>query len=94
MIPFLRKKYHNKTYYFLLCLLLCLIYYSIICIFNISFAEIIPDLNDTNIQIQTINNTPVLNINKPDNIGVSKNNFKDYTVLKNGLVINNSNIET
>ena len=94
MIPFLRKKYHNKTYYFLLCLLLCLVYYSIICIFNISFAEIIPDLNDTNIQIQTINNTPVLNINKPDNIGVSKNNFKDYNVLKNGLVINNSNIDT
>ncbi|MDC9590584.1 filamentous hemagglutinin N-terminal domain-containing protein [Xenorhabdus sp. XENO-10] len=46
--------------------------------------------NDSNTQIQNINNVPVVNIATPTLSGMSRNTYKEFNVEKQDLVLNNS----
>ncbi|REF27239.1 filamentous hemagglutinin family protein [Xenorhabdus cabanillasii] len=56
---------------------------------NLAFANDII-LNDSNTQINQVNNIPVINIATPTLNGMSRNTYKEFNINEKGVVFNNS----
>ncbi|MDC9604583.1 filamentous hemagglutinin N-terminal domain-containing protein [Xenorhabdus griffiniae] len=83
----MKKSDNPNQYANILCYLL--IYLIGIYPLNSAFANpVVP--NNSQTQVDILDDVPVINIAKPNNAGVSYNTYKDFNVEEQGLVLNNS----